>query len=266
MRKSIRNRLTIAFIGLSVGPVLLVGIILSIQNFNTILITAGIIVIASLISSSLGFLMAQQIIHPIQTITKTAQKIGDGDLSQKVQITDQDEFGLLGYALNNITAQWKQKLENLEQSTAKQAEELSRTSEKLRSHTTLLEIGSGVSKIATTSTDPQQLIRQAIELIRNRFNLYYVSFFLVDDENRYVVLQHGTGEAGRMMMESAYRLKIGDDSMVSWVCTNKEARIALDVGKDAVHFANPLLPDTHSEMVIPLRMGERIVGALDLQS
>jgi GAF domain-containing protein len=110
------------------------------------------------------------------------------------------------------------------------------------------------------------LISQIVELIRERFDFYYVGLFLMDAEDRYAVLQQGTGEAGRVMKERGHRLEVGSQSTVGWACANKQARIALDVGQEAVRFANPLLPDMRSEMALPLRVGERVVGALDVQS
>ena len=80
------------------------------------------------------------------------------------------------------------------------------------------------------------------------------------------MLHAGTGEAGQAMMERSHKLPVGESSMVGWVCVHKEARIALDVGEEAVRFANPLLPLTRSEMALPLRVGDRVLGALDIQS
>jgi GAF domain-containing protein len=119
--------------------------------------------------------------------------------------------------------------------------------------------------------DPEQLIPRVVELIRERFRFYYAGLFLVDAENRYAVLQYGAGvgtasDAGKTMKERGHKLEIGGGSMIGWACANRQARIALDVGQDAVRFANPLTPETRSEMALPLRAGERVIGALTIQS
>ncbi len=80
------------------------------------------------------------------------------------------------------------------------------------------------------------------------------------------MLEAGTGEAGRQMKEAGHRLEVGGMSMVGAACARREARIALDVGDEAVRFDNPLLPDTRSEMALPLIAGDRVLGALDVQS
>jgi GAF domain-containing protein len=154
----------------------------------------------------------------------------------------------------------------LEQRVAERTAELSQASANLHRRVNQLEASSEVSRAATTLLDPDQLIAQVIQLIQERFGFYYVGLFLLDTDNRFAMLQAGTGQAGREMKERAYRLQVGGQSMVGWVCANKQARIAMDIGDEPVRFANPLLPDTRSEMAVPLRVGERVLGALDIQS
>jgi GAF domain-containing protein/membrane protein implicated in regulation of membrane protease activity len=111
--------------------------------------------------------------------------------------------------------------------------------------------------------DVQVLLPQVCELIRARFNLYYVGVFLLEDsdrpmrpgEQRYLALAAGTGEAGQRMLADRHRLLIGGDSMIGWTAANRQARIALDVGKEAVRFNNPNLPRTRSELALPIVTG-----------
>jgi GAF domain-containing protein len=113
---------------------------------------------------------------------------------------------------------------------------------------------------------PEKLLREAVTLILERFNLYYVGIFTVDESNRYAILQAGTGEAGRAMVFSKHKLPLAESSMVGWAIIHRQARIALDVGKEAVRFANPLLPNTRSELALPLISKDRAIGALSVQS
>jgi len=105
------------------------------------------------------------------------------------------------------------------------------------------------------------------------FNLYYVGLFLVDQEgdwtgepNQWAVLRAGTGEAGQQMLEVGHRLKIGGESMIGTAIDKVEARIALDVGEEARFFRNPYLPETRSEMALPLISRGEVLGALSIQS
>jgi GAF domain-containing protein len=129
-----------------------------------------------------------------------------------------------------------------------------------------LQLAAEVSRAITQVVEPEELLVRVVDLIRERFDFYYVGLFLLDEAGRQAVLRAGTGEAGRIMLERQHRLEAGGLSMVGWVSANRKARIALDVGQEAARFANPLLPDTHSEMALPLLVGERVLGVLDVQS
>ena len=123
-----------------------------------------------------------------------------------------------------------------------------------------------VARDAASAHELGELLNRAVNLIRDRFGFYHAGIFLVDDQGEYAVLQAATGEAGRQMLAQGHRLKVGEVGVVGYVTRHGEPRIALDVGADAVHFQNPFLPETRSEMALPLRVGERVIGALDVQS
>jgi len=129
-----------------------------------------------------------------------------------------------------------------------------------------LQTAAEISGAASSILDPDELITSSVNLIRDQFGFYYVGLFLVDEEGEWAVLKAGTGQAGRLQLERKHRLKIGGESMIGWSVANKQARIALDVGSEAVHFKNPILPDTHSEMALPLISRGEVIGALTVQS
>ncbi|MGC8945797.1 MAG: GAF domain-containing protein [Anaerolineae bacterium] len=123
-----------------------------------------------------------------------------------------------------------------------------------------------VARAAASILDVQRLLSETAELIRERFNLYYVGIFLLDEEGRWAILRAGTGEAGRKMLEMGHKLEVGGPSMIGWCTAYGKPRIALDVGKEAARFENPLLPETRSEMALPLMSRERVIGAMTVQS
>jgi len=123
-----------------------------------------------------------------------------------------------------------------------------------------------VSHAINSVLDPNELIRQAVDLVRDRFNLYYVGLFLLDEERRFVVLKAGTGDAGRQMVSQNHRLEVGETSMIGQCIAKRQARVALDVGQEAIRFENPLLPDTHSELALPLISRGQVIGAITVQS
>jgi len=130
----------------------------------------------------------------------------------------------------------------------------------------LLETAAQVGSQATSILNLDELLPQVVDLICEAYGFYYAGVFLVDENNGQAVLHAGRGAAGRQMIAQGHRLKLADTSMIGWCIIHRQARIALDVGQDAVRFANPFLPDTRSEMALPLAVGDEVIGALTIQS
>jgi GAF domain-containing protein len=127
---------------------------------------------------------------------------------------------------------------------------------------TAAELSTSVSSALEQGPDLQQVT----ESFKKGFGLYYVGIFLLDESRSFAVLEAGTGEEGRRMVAEGHRLAVGGASMVGWALLHKKPRIALDVGLEAVHFENPHLPETRSEIALPLIAGEELLGALSIQS
>lgn len=123
-----------------------------------------------------------------------------------------------------------------------------------------------ISKSASTILDPAELIGQTVNLIQDRFGFYYVGLFLVDSTGGYAELHAGSGEAGSRMLQEGHKLAVGGESMIGRCVAHGEARIALDVGEESVRFENPYLPQTRSEMALPLNSRGECIGALTVQS
>ncbi len=128
-----------------------------------------------------------------------------------------------------------------------------------------LEAGAQVAQELGSIFDPDQLLERAAFLISRSFGFYHTGIFLVDETEEWAVLRAASSEGGRKMLEHGHRLRRGE-GMVGWVLVHRQPRVALDVGQDAVHFANPFLPATRSEVALPLMVGNRLIGVLDVQS
>ena len=137
---------------------------------------------------------------------------------------------------------------------------------KLERRAVQLQAAAEVSRATTSILNPEELMRQVVDLVHERFDFYYVGLFLLDEERQFAVLCAGTGEAGRKMLEAGHKLEVGGESMIGWCLANAQARIALDVGEEAVRFSNPLLPETRSEMALPLVSRGQVIGAMSVQS
>jgi GAF domain-containing protein len=123
-----------------------------------------------------------------------------------------------------------------------------------------------ISRSLASILNPNRLIQQAAEEIKSAFDLYYVGVFLIDTTHEFAVLRYGTGEEGKRMVANRHRLAVGGFSMIGWTTQNRQPRIALDVGEDAIHFDNPDLPETRSELTVPILTPNGILGALSIQS
>lgn len=130
----------------------------------------------------------------------------------------------------------------------------------------LLQTAAEVSKSVVAILSPDELLQQTVNLIRERFGYYYVGIFLIDGAGDFAVLQAGTGKEGERMLAAGHKLAVGGGSMIGWSVAHAQARIALDVGEEAVWFDNPYLPDTRSEMALPLVVHSQAIGALTVQS
>ncbi len=145
---------------------------------------------------------------------------------------------------------------------AKEREEMLRI---LARRSTQLRTAAEVAKSAITILDTERLMQHTVNLIQQQFDFYYVGIFLVDEAREYAILRAGTGEAGKRMLAEGHKLAMGK-GMIGWSVKYGRARIALDVGEDAVRFDNPYLPKTRSEMALPLILRGKVLGALTVQS
>jgi GAF domain-containing protein len=129
-----------------------------------------------------------------------------------------------------------------------------------------LQTTSDIAKLAAEFSDPRDLMAQVIDIIQDRFGFYHASIFIMDEFGAWAELAASTGEAGKRMLARRHRLAVGSASIVGWVTSNRLPRIAMDVETDPFHFKNPLLPETRAEIAVPLLVGPRLLGVLDIQS
>lgn len=223
-----------------------------------LLLDAGIAVGAVLGVVIVSIILTNTITVPLARLADTAQQIASGDQELiTVETEREDEIGALAGAFNSMTRQLREFIGSLEERVADRTRELEERS-------AYLETAGEVSHTIASILERDRLIREAVVLIRERFGLYYVGLFLV--EGNWAVLRAGTGEAGRKMLAEEHRLRVGGDSMIGQCIKYAEARIALDVGDEAVRFDNPHLPETRSEGALPLRSRGQVRGALTIQS
>jgi len=153
-------------------------------------------------------------------------------------------------------------LERIRVVLEKQVEERTKDLER---RTRYLQAAAEVSRAASANLDPRNLMQVAVDLIMEKFDLYYTGVFLSDPSGEWALLQAGAGEAGKRMIARGHRIRVGS-GMIGWSIANAQPRIALDVGWDAVRLATAELPETRSEAAIPLRSRGKVLGAMTVQS
>lgn len=129
-----------------------------------------------------------------------------------------------------------------------------------------LQISSEIARETTATLQIDELLSKAVELILERFKFYHAAIFLLDPSGEYAVLRESTGDAGMKMKLEGHKLSVGSKSIVGQTAFRGHPLVINDVFKDSTFFPNPLLPDTRSEMALPLKVGSQILGVLDVQS
>jgi GAF domain-containing protein/HAMP domain-containing protein len=231
------------------------------QNTRSLLLNraAPIMAVVLLVMMILVTVLTSRMLAPIQKLTGAVERVGAGEWDVKIPQESTDEIGVLAQTFQTMTLQLRSLVGNLEQRVAERTRRLERRSLQLQT-------AAEVARDITTIQNLDDLLNKAVNLVRGRFGFYHAGLFLIDDLGEYACLRAATGEAGRQLIERGHKLEVGEIGLVGYVTGTGQPRIALDVGADAVHFKNPLLPDTRSEMALPLKVNDRVIGALDVQS
>jgi GAF domain-containing protein len=168
--------------------------------------------------------------------------------------------------LSAALVQSRELAQELKENRAKLEDQVVERTADLARRSTQLEMAAWVAREAAAIRDVEQLLGETVRLISERFGFYHTGIFLLDEAKEYAVLRAASSDGGQRMLARGHRLKVGEVGIVGYVTGRGEPRVTLDVGEDAVFFNNPDLPDTRSEMALPLQAHGEIIGALDVQS
>jgi GAF domain-containing protein/HAMP domain-containing protein len=229
---------------------------------STALIAVLIIILVSILVGIISNFFTQ----PIIDLTNTSKLISAGNLDAHVNVNSHDEIGELGRTFNSMAAQLKSSFETLDKRVAERTQELAQQNDTLRYRSRQLQTVTDVARTIVSSNDMESLLVMVTQLISNRFNFYHAGIFLLDEKGEFAVLRASNSTGGQRMLNRQHKLRVGQVGIVGYVTGSGLPRIATDVGKDAVFFNNPDLPDTKSEMALPLKIEDRVIGALDIQS
>ncbi|HEY5732082.1 MAG TPA: GAF domain-containing protein, partial [Anaerolineales bacterium] len=225
----------------------------SIQIFND-LRTQSFLLSILVLALGIGFsyYATRSISDPIKDLIETFQKIEQGDLKQRVPVTATDELATVAMHFNRMVSRLDNLQSTLEQQVKERTKQLTATNE--------------VGRVASSILDPEQLLGNVANLIAEQFNYYYAAIYILDTSEKWAELREATGQAGSILKQNRHRLEVVGRSMVAACIREKAPRIAQNTAEEKQRFENPLLPYTRSEIALPLIIGDRVLGALDVQS
>ncbi len=156
--------------------------------------------------------------------------------------------------------------DGLEKLVNERTSELEENSKKLQTRAMQLQAISEVSQTIALVQNQDLLLPEITNLISERFDFYHTGIFLISKDEKFATLHASNSPGGKEMLAHGHQLEIGKKGIVGRVAQDGKTRIALDVGEDATYFDNPDLPETRSEMALPLKVKNKIIGVLDVQS
>lgn len=239
---------------------------IAVETRNTIIFSLFLIALIFAFASAISLGISNRLTTPLKSLTEVANKIISGDLQAKADVQSRDEIGTLAETLNAMTSNLRGSIQSLEQRVVERTKALQVELEKGGRRSKQYEAITKVAQAINATQNLQELLPQISEVISQQFNYYHVGIFLNDASGIYAVLSAANSEGGKRMLKRGHQLKIGEQGIVGYATGSGKPRIALDVGEDIVYFNNPDLPETHSEMALPLIISGEIIGALDVQS
>lgn len=204
------------------------------------------------------YLLARQLTRPLLMLVDGAKQIGSGELEVEIEKVSGDEAGTLVDAFNQMRLQLVDLIGSLEERVAERTQAA-------EDRSLMLERTAQLARDVAAIQDVRLLPEQAVRLIAERLGLYHVGLFLIDSARETAILAAASSEGGQRMLARGHRRRMGE-GIVGTVAQTGAARIALDVDADQVWVRNPDLPETRSEMALPLKGRQQIVGVLDVQS
>ncbi len=207
---------------------------------------------AVLLAGLVAVVVSRTVTRPLVTLGKAAEEMGSGNLSVKLPPAGQDEIGRLTTSFGQMAAQLRQLVDSLE--------------ERVAGRTRRLELVAAISERLSAILELDKLLNEIVDQIQLNFGYYHAHIYLLDEAQERLVVAAGTGQAGKIMKARGHNIRL--DALTSLVA--RAARSHEVVRVDNVRQAkdwlpNPLLPDTYSEMAVPIVLDEEVVGVLDVQ-
>jgi signal transduction histidine kinase len=231
-------------------------------NTLTALIVGATLIVA-LVTTIIAAVVTRRITRPIVELTETAAWMARGNLSRQVTVTRRDEIGILGRAFNRMAAELRVLYSNLEAKVEERTQQLQVANERTSYYAMQLALSAEVARVATSIRDTDILLTTVARLINEAFELYHVSVYLLDDSTRWVIWQAGS-KSSHSVPE---RVAVGDATLVGQVAADGRRRTIWFSEEESIGDLTVVAqPPVECEMALPLRVQDRLLGVIDLQS
>jgi len=214
------------------------------------LIALGILIVTLTLVGIGVFYPITRMLQPVTSLTQAAHAVTEGDFSHKVKVETRDELGILAEAFNQMNAQIQDLINTLEEQVA--------------DRTRALETSTEVSRRLSTILDQEQLVKEVVEQLVTAFKYYYAHIYLFDEDKNTLIMKGGTGEAGQVMLSRGHTIQKGH-GLVGRAAESNKVILVGDTLNEEGWQPNELLPETRSEVAIPIAIGDNVLGVFDVQ-
>ncbi len=224
----------------------------------------GATLVVALVTAVIAAVVTRQITRPVVQLTESALRIAEGDLEQQVPVHSRDEIGILAYVFNRMAAELQTLYDDLEGKVAQRTALLQKANYQIQRRAIQLAATVEVSQAATSILEPDQLLREVVRLVHDRFVYSYVGVYLLGNNGEWATLREATGGREEVAAVKAQPVRVGDGSAVGQATQTGEPHIIVwDAESSQQAFSSPYI---RAEAALPLKLGGRVVGVLDALS
>lgn len=217
---------------------------------------AGIVIVLLAVQT---WLFQRRMIQPLLEVVRGVRRYAQGDWRYRLEARTDDEIGLLVRVFNQMADEVEKARTLLEQQVQERTYALQRRM--AQTHT-----AADIGRAITMERDLDRVLQTAVDLVAQRFGFYQVGVFLLDPTGQWAVLQAASSPGGKRLVERGFRLRVGEQGIVGYVAHTGQVRVVEDVTEDPFYLYVAEWQETRSEMALPLRVGDEVLGVLDIQS